>query len=146
MESDTPPRDQPRVLTAVVAAFAGSFAATLAYDLVARPTASATETEASPYANLAIFARALAHVELSHVEPPDQDELIYGAIRGMIDTLDPHSSFLDPEEVRALEADTEGAFGGIGGKVLMPTYPACRRLATRCARSMSRVYTRPPRP
>jgi carboxyl-terminal processing protease len=79
--------------------------------------ASATPADASPYANLAIFARALSQIEVSHVEPPDQDALIYGAIRGMVETLDPHSAFLTPTEFRTLMDDTEGQFGGIGIEV-----------------------------
>ncbi|MCZ7683779.1 MAG: PDZ domain-containing protein [Sandaracinaceae bacterium] len=104
-----------RLLLMVLAAFAGSFAATLALDLAGR--AEATEGRASPYANLAIFARALSHVEAVHVENPDQDELIYGAIRGMISTLDPHSAFMDPEEYRILASDTQGHFGGVGVEI-----------------------------
>lgn len=117
MEDDAPRSRRVRLGTLAACAFAGSFAATLALDLAGPRGARATETEASPYANLGIFARALSHVETSHVEPPDQDALIYGAIRGMVETLDPHSAFLDPAEVRALEADTEGAFGGIGVEI-----------------------------
>jgi carboxyl-terminal processing protease len=79
--------------------------------------AAATPTAASPYANLAIFARALSQIEASHVEPPDQDTLIYGAIRGMVETLDPHSTFMTPQQYRMLMSDTEGQFGGIGIEV-----------------------------
>jgi carboxyl-terminal processing protease len=79
--------------------------------------AAATPTTASPYANLAIFARALSQIEVSHVEPPDQDALIYGAIRGMVETLDPHSTFLTPQQYRMLTSETEGQFGGIGIEV-----------------------------
>ncbi|MGE0787981.1 MAG: S41 family peptidase [Sandaracinaceae bacterium] len=104
-----------RLATIAVAAFLGAFAATFALGWV-RP-AAATEGDASPYANLSIFARALSTIEALHVEPPDQDELIYGAIRGMVGTLDPHSTFLDPEEYRILAADTLGQFGGIGVEV-----------------------------
>jgi carboxyl-terminal processing protease len=93
-------------------AFAGGLMGTLV-----QSHASATPTSASPYANLAIFARALSHIEVSHVEPPDQDTLIYGAIRGMVETLDPHSTFLTPTEYRTLMSDTEGEFGGIGIEV-----------------------------
>ena len=100
MQDHAPTSRRVRLGTLAACAFAGSFAATLVVDLAQPHGASATETEASPYANLAIFARALSHVETSHVEPPDQDALIYGAIRGMIETLDPHSSFLDPDEIR----------------------------------------------
>ncbi|MGF1468097.1 MAG: S41 family peptidase [Sandaracinaceae bacterium] len=85
--------------------------------LLQGPSASATETEASPYANLAVFARALTHIESAHVEDPDQDRLIRGAIRGMVETLDPHSTYLDPEEYRILTSDTQGRFGGIGVEI-----------------------------
>ena len=79
--------------------------------------ASAVPERASPYRNLGIFARALAHVEMSWVEEVDQDALVYGAIRGMVGTLDPHSSFMTPEEYRILTSDTQGQFGGIGVEI-----------------------------
>ncbi|MFT3923100.1 MAG: S41 family peptidase [Myxococcales bacterium] len=47
----------------------------------------------------------------------DQDKLIYGAIRGMVRTLDPHSDFLDPNEYRVLASDTRGRFGGVGVEI-----------------------------
>ena len=104
-----------RLAVLVVTGFAGSFAATVALDVVS--TASATEGSASPYANLGVFARALSHIEAVHVEEANQDELIYGAIRGMVETLDPHSTFMDPEEYRILTSDTQGRFGGIGVEI-----------------------------
>jgi carboxyl-terminal processing protease len=79
--------------------------------------AGAEPLSASPFNNLGIFARALAHVESSYVEDIDQDALIYGAIRGMLATLDPHSAFMDPEEFRVLASDTEGRYGGIGVEI-----------------------------
>ncbi len=99
----------------IAAAFVGSFAATLVLGRV--ETAEATEGRASPYANLGIFARALSQIEAVYVEQPDQDELVYGAIRGMVSTLDPHSTFMDPEEYRILTNDTQGRFGGIGVEI-----------------------------
>ena len=59
----------------------------------------------------------LAHIERFYVEPLDEDEVILGAIRGMMRSLDPHSSFLTPEEYKLLEADTRGRFGGVGVEV-----------------------------
>ena len=79
--------------------------------------AFAVPERASPFRNLGIFTRALAHIEASYVEPVDQDALIRGAIRGMVATLDPHSAYLDPEEVRVLTSDTEGHFGGVGVEI-----------------------------
>lgn len=74
-------------------------------------------SDASPYQNLSTFARALAHIELSYVSPVDQDKLVYGAIRGMVRTLDPHSDYLDPDEYRVLASDTRGRFGGVGVEI-----------------------------
>jgi carboxyl-terminal processing protease len=71
----------------------------------------------SPYENLSTLARALAHIEMSYVSEVDQDRLIYGAIRGMVRTLDPHSDYLDPEEYRVLASDTRGRFGGVGVEI-----------------------------
>jgi carboxyl-terminal processing protease len=73
--------------------------------------------DASPYQNLSTFARALSHIELSYVSAVDQDKLIYGAIRGMVRTLDPHSDYLDPDEYRVLASDTRGRFGGVGVEI-----------------------------
>jgi carboxyl-terminal processing protease len=70
--------------------------------------------EASPFRKLEGFARALAHIEQSYVGEVDGDRLIYGAIRGMLKVLDPHSEFLDPEQYRILMSDTEGEYGGVG--------------------------------
>jgi carboxyl-terminal processing protease len=41
-------------------------------------------------------------------------ELVYGALKGMIDKLDPHSEFLDPDKYKELQNDTQGQFGGLG--------------------------------
>lgn len=84
---------------------------------LAGAVARATPATESPYRNLGIFARALAHIEMSWVEDSDQDELIYGAIRGMVKTLDPHSTFMDPDEYRILTNDTQGHFGGVGVEI-----------------------------
>jgi carboxyl-terminal processing protease len=79
--------------------------------------AMAVPAAESPYHNLGTFARVLAHIEMSWVEEADQDSLIYGAIRGMVETLDPHSSFMAPEEYRILTSDTQGRFGGVGVEI-----------------------------
>ena len=85
--------------------------------LLASTLVHALGRDASPFRNLGIFARVLAHVESSYVEDTDQDALIYGAAKGLVDTLDPHSAFLTPEEYRQLADDTEGRFGGIGVEI-----------------------------
>ena len=76
--------------------------------------ATALPKKYSPYHKLNIFTRVLSYVENNYVEDVDQDELIYGAIRGMLETLDPHTSFLKPDQYREMKIDTSGQFGGVG--------------------------------
>ncbi len=92
------------------------FAATLAVALVAA-MASEAPARRSPFEPLTIFARALAYVEVSYVEPVDQESLVYGAIRGLAESLDPHSVFLEPREYEILKSDAEGRFAGVGVEV-----------------------------
>jgi carboxyl-terminal processing protease len=73
--------------------------------------------EGSPFENLSIFTRALAHLEVAYVEEIDQDAVIQGAIRGMAASLDPHTVYLDPDEYAQLTADTQGRFAGIGVEI-----------------------------
>src|SRR5688572_18863356 len=73
----------------------------------------------SPYHKLNVFTRVLSYVENNYIESVDQDELIYGAIKGMLETLDPHTSFLKPEQYKEMKIDTQGEFGGVGIEVEM---------------------------
>ncbi|MFC1532601.1 S41 family peptidase [Thermodesulfobacteriota bacterium] len=66
------------------------------------------------YKNIEIFAEVLRQIEDNYVEPQDTQKLIYGAIKGMIQSLDPHSSFMTKEEHKDLLIDTKGSFSGIG--------------------------------
>jgi len=72
---------------------------------------------ASTYSSLDIFAKVLAYVENSYVDEVDSRTLIYGAIRGMLATLDSYTVFLPAEEYRHMKADTAGEFGGLGLEV-----------------------------
>ena len=80
-------------------------------------TASQVPARRSPFEPLSVFARALAYIDLSYVEPIDQEKLVHGAIRGLAESLDPHSVFLDPDEYDILKSDTEGRFAGVGVEV-----------------------------
>src|SRR5262249_19963429 len=60
------------------------------------------------------FANALGTIESNYVETVDADRLVYGAIRGMLATLDPHSSFYDPKEYSAMRERQEGRYYGLG--------------------------------
>src|SRR6185369_13744193 len=71
----------------------------------------------SPYHKLNVFTRVLSYVENNYVENVDHDELIFGAIHGMLDTLDPHTSYLKPDQYKEMKVETTGEFGGIGIEV-----------------------------
>lgn len=60
------------------------------------------------------FVAALSAVQANFVSEAESDRLIYGAIRGMLGTLDPHSSFFDPREYAAMRERQEGRYYGLG--------------------------------
>jgi carboxyl-terminal processing protease len=66
------------------------------------------------YENIEVFSEVLRQIEDNYVEPQDSQKLIYGAIKGMVQSLDPHSSFLTKEEHKELLIETKGSFTGIG--------------------------------
>jgi len=61
-----------------------------------------------------LFSDTLAIIQTEYVDEPVPKDLIYGALKGMLSSLDPHSQFLDPETYNELKVETEGKFGGIG--------------------------------
>jgi carboxyl-terminal processing protease len=69
---------------------------------------------AAVYDHLKTFAEVLSLIRENYVEPVEERDLVYGAIEGLIETLDPHSSFMPPEVYRELQAETQGEFGGLG--------------------------------
>ncbi len=71
------------------------------------------------YRNLDLFTRVLNFVQSDYVEKVDEKELLYGAIRGMLATLDPHSAFLPADFYEELKVDTEGRFGGVGLEITL---------------------------
>ncbi len=75
----------------------------------------------SPYPNLELFSYALERVRKDYVDGGDltYQDLVYGALKGMLGTLDPHSEFMELEKYKELQDDTQGAFGGLGIVVSM---------------------------
>lgn len=66
------------------------------------------------YAKIKTFAETLSIVKQNYVEEVNEKELVYGAIKGMLNQLDPHSSFLPPEAFKEMQIDTKGEFSGLG--------------------------------
>lgn len=66
------------------------------------------------YDTLKVFSEVLTLVRHNYVESTDSRELIFGAIRGMLEALDPHSSFMPPDLYKEMQIETQGSFGGLG--------------------------------
>jgi carboxyl-terminal processing protease len=78
--------------------------------------AHGAEKNDSAYPSLELFTSVLEKVRNEYVDGKKltYQELVYGALKGMINTLDPHSEFMEPEKYNELQNDTEGKFGGLG--------------------------------
>ena len=69
------------------------------------------------YKNIELFTEVLRQVEDNYVEPQDPKKLIEGAIKGMMESLDPHSSYMTKEENDDLRIETQGSFTGVGMQI-----------------------------
>jgi len=66
------------------------------------------------YKELELFSDAVSIIRADYVEAKKSKELIYGALKGMLSSLDPYSQFMDPDTYNEMKVETEGEFGGIG--------------------------------
>lgn len=66
------------------------------------------------YSELQLFSKVLNLIQQYYVEEVDTKKLIYGAIKGMLRELDPHTNFLPPDIYKDFETETSGEFGGLG--------------------------------
>ncbi len=81
--------------------------------------AESPEIEALPLDELRTFTEIFAKIKSDYVEPVDDKELLENAVRGMLEGLDPHSTYLDGESYNDLREGTSGEFGGLGIEVGM---------------------------
>jgi len=73
-------------------------------------TGHATET----YEELKTFSEVLTQVQKSYVDETKVKDLVQGAIRGMLSTLDPHSAYMTADMYKEMQVETKGEFGGVG--------------------------------
>ena len=71
----------------------------------------------STYENLDLFGDIFERIRSSYVEEVDEEKLIESAISGMLSSLDPHSSYMAPEDFSSMQVQTRGEFGGLGIEV-----------------------------
>lgn len=92
---------------AVIVAFLSIF-------IISSQRHSSAEAKGSDYESIELFTDVMAIIKKSYVEDVDTKKLVYGAINGMLSSLDPHSSFMPPDTYKEMKIDTKGAFGGLG--------------------------------
>jgi carboxyl-terminal processing protease len=80
---------------------------------------AANAAGASTYQQLGIFGDIFERVRSQYVTEPDEQKLIESAINGMLTSLDPHSSYLNPKDFSDMRVQTRGEFGGLGIEVTM---------------------------
>lgn len=80
---------------------------------------SARAAAADTYRQLNLFGDVFERVRSDYVEKPDDAKLVESAINGMLQGLDPHSSYMDPKNFRDMQVQTRGEFGGLGIEVTM---------------------------
>ncbi|NTV42519.1 MAG: S41 family peptidase [Syntrophobacteraceae bacterium] len=81
--------------------------------------AKTTQDNPDIYQYLRLFSDVLNIVQDNYVEKVEAKKMIYGAINGMLRELDPHSSFLKPEDYKELQIETKGKFGGLGIEITL---------------------------
>ena len=81
------------------------------------PAAHGAPSVLSAYRELDLFGDAFERVRANYVREVEDSELINSAINGMVSSLDPHSSYMDPKEFSDMQVQTRGEFGGLGLEV-----------------------------
>ncbi|MDE0782128.1 MAG: S41 family peptidase [Planktomarina sp.] len=94
----------------------GLLGATIATQF-AGPLLAQESAEAKTYQQLKLFGDIFDRIRLDYVEEVDDEKLIEAAIDGMLTSLDPHSSYLSPDDAADMRIQTRGAFGGLGIEV-----------------------------
>jgi carboxyl-terminal processing protease len=80
---------------------------------------SARAAQADTYRQLNLFGDIFERVRTHYVEKPDEGKLVESAINGMLNGLDPHSSYMDTKSFKDMQIQTRGEFGGLGIEVTM---------------------------
>ena len=71
------------------------------------------------YESLKVFTDAISVVQKNYVEKVSSKDLVYSAMKGMLEGLDPHSSFMNPDTFKEMQVETKGEFGGLGIEITM---------------------------
>ncbi|MBV6341773.1 S41 family peptidase [Candidatus Magnetobacterium casense] len=82
--------------------------------IIGKWAVKSVSAESDTYQELKLFTEVISIVRSNYVEEVKTKDLIYGALKGMLNALDPHSSFMTPDLFKEMKVDTKGEFGGVG--------------------------------
>src|SRR5690606_26181648 len=110
----------PKMIRKVTLLAAGAVLGASAMGMIgAIPGSPAKAAGPDTYRHLAVFGDIFERVRAQYVTPPAEKDLIESAINGMLSSLDPHSSYLNPDAAKDMRVQTRGEFGGLGIEVTM---------------------------
>lgn len=102
----------------VMAALGGTVAGALLTTQIAGPLlAQEAKKSTTVYEQLDLFGDIFERIRAQYVEEVDSEKLIQAAINGMLTSLDPHSSYMAPDDFADMQVQTRGEFGGLGIEV-----------------------------
>ncbi|RKT32656.1 carboxyl-terminal processing protease [Roseovarius halotolerans] len=101
----------------LMAAAAGTLTGIIVTTQVAAPLLAQESRPSNVYEQLDLFGDIFERIRSQYVEDVDESELIKAAINGMLTSLDPHSSYMSPDDAADMRVQTRGEFGGLGIEV-----------------------------
>ena len=91
----------------------------LLFVIILSPISSRSEEDKDVYKYLNLFGETFEKIKNNYVEDVTSKDLIESAIEGMLSSLDPHSTYLNYDELNELKVQTKGEFGGLGIEVTL---------------------------
>ncbi len=86
---------------------------------IGRWSVTSVSAEGEGYEELKTFTEVMSMIKKYYVEDVKTKDLVSAAIKGMVSSLDPHSSYMNPEAYKEMQVDTKGEFGGLGIQIGM---------------------------
>lgn len=88
------------------------------YVMAENPPPSTGKTISVPLKDIQRFSTVIMQIKRYYIEPIKDDAMFENAMKGMVSSLDPHSAYLDEEDLKDLQTATTGKFGGIGVEIV----------------------------
>lgn len=105
-------------LTILMSLILGACIGICSYVMAENSSTAVGKTVSVPLKDIQRFSTVIMQIKRYYIEPTKDDALFDNAMRGMVSNLDPHSSYLDEDDLKDLQTATTGKFGGIGVEII----------------------------